>query len=207
MGSRRRRIGGHRVVRAAVMAAALSTMAPGAGEAQAVGRVDALETGRRSIALALPGEGSGEFSIWKMASDTRNRGLKVSVSASAGSSTSPAGSGDTQSISNFAGPAFRRYLSRAAPVAPYLQTSVLVGGSYRRHGVESATTTHSGARWTTGGELAVGIGAEWFPHRRASIGGHTGLRFNGFYRDERDAHHWQIGAGTMTSALSLQLYF
>lgn len=201
------RIGRSGAVRAAVMAAVLSLTLAGSGEAQVEGRIDALEKGRRSIGLALPGGGGGELTLWRMVSNGRNRGLTVRLSASADGSERAGDTRAGQRISLLAGPSFRRYLSRTAPVAPYFQTSVLLGGSYNRHTGDSPAESHVRSRWTAGGEIGAGIGAEWFVHRRASLGGHTGLRFNGFYGSDADHDHWRLELGTVSSALTLQIYF
>lgn len=207
MSAPRGRIGGRGAVRLAVMAAGLSLALPGAGEAQVDRRIDALETGRRSIGIAVPGGGGSELTLWRMASNSRNRGLTVRLHASVDGSERATDSSSGQRISLIAGPSFRRYLSRTAPVAPFFQTSVLVGGSYHRHEHEGAVRSDVGSRWSAGGELGAGLGAEWFLHRRASVGGHTGLRFHGFYGSGENHDNWRLELGTVSSALTLQIYF
>lgn len=207
MSSRERGTRGCGGVRVVAIVVVLCGAGGGAAEAQTERALEALEAGRRSIALALPASGSGELTLWRMRSDLQNRGLTVRLAASAGGSDDAEHAGSGQSISLDVGPSFRRYLSRSAPVAPYLQTDALVGASYRRQVQESPGRTTRHTLWGGSGELGVGIGAEWFPHRRASFGGHTGARLRGLYRTEGRSDKWQISLGTLTSSLYLQIYF
>lgn len=176
-------------------------------EAQTDRRIGALEAGRRSVAFALPQSGGGEFAVWRMASDTRNRGILVRLAATFQGSDRENSTCDSRWISLAAGPSFRRYLTRIAPVAPFVQTSALVGASYTSLETNAPAMLDSSSGWATGGEIGFGIGAEWFPHDRVSVAGHTGAQLTGAYRWHERSDHWQVGLETFTSALALHLYF
>lgn len=116
---------------------------------------------------------------------------------------------DVESFGLSVGPAFRRYIARSGPVAPFVYTDLTVGGSVnRRSATGDSPATHG---WQAGLGASLGLGAEWFPLRRASVAGFTGAhlsasvgRANG---SAPTATAWRVAAGTMSSTISLQIYF
>lgn len=191
----------------AVIGGAMLLLASSPAVAQREAALEALETGRRSIALGIPDAQSGELALWRMRSNTQNRGFVLRVNAQAARGTSSTSSSTSQVASVALGPAFRRYLSRNAPVAPFAQTTLLIGADYHRRTHSHPQVISSDSRWGLLGEVGFGVGAEWFPHRAASVGGHTGLRVQARYVDHSTTEHWQIGLGTFTSAITLHIYF
>lgn len=194
-------------VAVAVIGGAMLLLTSSPAVAQREPAIEALERGRRSIALGIPDAQTGELALWRMRSNTLNRGLLLRVNAQAARAAAATSSSSSQGAAVALGPAFRRYLSRGAPVAPFVQTTVLVGADYHRRASSHPQITSSDSRWGLLGELGFGVGAEWFPHRAASLGGHTGARVQARYVDHAAAEHWQIGLATFSSAITLHIYF
>ncbi|MBX6363011.1 MAG: hypothetical protein IRZ00_04010 [Gemmatimonadetes bacterium] len=193
-----------------VLAVAAVILPPSAGRAvaQEPDTIEALVPGHRSISLNLPDGGGAMFGIWKVHSANWNRGLLVNASVEAAGADGVTGN-DVESFGLFVGPAFRRYIARSGPVAPFVYTDLTVGGSVnRRSATGDSPAMHV---WQAGLGASLGLGAEWFPLRRASVAGFTGAHLSATVgRDNSSATPataWRVAAGTMSSTISLQIYF
>lgn len=182
-------------------------LTPASAAAQGADPDRALVTGRRSIALSLPEGGGPAFEIWRMRSETQNRGLIAIFDVDVTETERDSVSQSQRSILLVAGPAFRRYIGATHPVAPYLQTTVLAGGRYDWADVQYEGAPSPPNPWSLMGAIRFGVGAEWFPYRSVSLNGHTGLGLGATYHDAQRVERWNVGLSTFTSALALQIYF
>jgi hypothetical protein len=187
--------------------AAIALSAAGA-RAQEADTIEALVPGRRSISLNLPNGGGAMLGIWKVRSATLNRGLLVNAYVRANGQDGEIGDQDQASIGLSVGPAFRRYIARSGPVAPFIYTDVSLGASADRTGNGDNPATHG---WEAGAGASLGLGAEWFPLRRASLAGFTGAHLSATVGRSHgpvvSATRWNVVANTMSSTISLQIYF
>lgn len=202
-----RRLPAHAFGIALALATVAISLSAGRARAQEADTIEALVPGRRSISLNLPNGGGAMLGIWKVRSATLNRGLVVNASVRAAGQSEPAGD-DQESIGLSIGPAFRRYIARSGPVAPFIYTDLSLGGSVDRAGNGDGAASH---RWQAEAGASVGLGAEWFPLRRASVAGFTGAHLSASVGrvSGRDTGmtEWNVGANTMSSTISLQIYF
>lgn len=180
---------------------------PRAAAAQTADTTHALVFGRRSIAVSLPEGGGPAFQVWRMRSETQNRGVIVQFDFDMVETERDSVSHSHRSIALLAGPAFRRYIGAMQPVAPYLQTTLLAGGRYGWADVQYEGAPSPPNPWSLMGAIRFGVGAEWFPHRSVSLNGHTGLGLGASYHDAHRVERWSLGVSTFTSALALQIYF
>jgi hypothetical protein len=106
------------------------------------------------------------------------------------------------------GPTLRWYGTRETPVSPYVRAKVAVGWNDSELIVQGDQQQYQDT-FTIQGSLS--LGAEWYPLRYLSIGGHAGLQWirddvdsaaNGIVRD-RTTTSW----GTFRSGLEVQFYF
>lgn len=198
----------HATCAAAMIAAAL--LCAGTVQAQAPDTLEALAPGRRSVSVGIISGGSGELGIWRMKDSRLNRGLFLHVTADYVSSESGTMESDDWSVSAMLGPRWRRYASVAAPIAPFGQLQLGIGGHYRRDTAGIGAVQLERESWGALASASLAGGAEWFPAKRASVSAHTGASLDVRYarsNDSPDSRQWRVGVSTFTSALALQLYF
>ena len=73
------------------------------------------------------------------------------------------------------GPSFKRYRDDRGPVSPYSMWGVGVTGGFDYLAVDDPGTDDQ-ASWLAGVYGKLGLGVDWFPLERVSIGGHVALR-------------------------------
>jgi hypothetical protein len=171
--------------------------------------------GDRSIAFSLPSGGSTTLSYWWHRLDTA-RGIELDLS----------GSGDIQSsddgldrrsytVALAMGPAFKWYRAPTGPVSPYLYGGLGVRGRWGRTEYTEPTAFER-TSWGLGGYGRLGLGVDWFPLRRVSIGGYAGMRasYDFINSSERNVDvstdgpsRHAFAADLFTSGLTLHIYF
>ena len=208
---------------AAVLAlvGALAMAAPAA--AQAPGdSIDALTPGRRALSFNLPNGGGVGLGIWRVVAPDRARGFFVNFSGSYGHSsyTDQVGNDNTGNsfrVSVSAGPQFRRYIGRTAPVAPFVQSGLSLGAGYdRMSGRTAGGAEQENHGWSGTAAASLAGGVEWFPLRRVSLAGQTGVNLTGGYGrsggsvggvGQGHSASWSVGVSTFVSSLALAIYF
>lgn len=114
--------------------------------------------------------------------------------------------GDTQTRMISLRPALKRYLgSTQGSVAPYLFLGLRAEWSWQEFGASPERSSRA-----LGGR--AGVGVDWFPTQRVSLGGHVGveaaaLRSDGspFFGSDPVATGYEIG--TFSSGVRLRLFF
>ena len=161
-----------------------------------------LTAGTHFVQLPFPTDaGSGTVGFWKMRSDRSALGIVGTVHITHVSQDSVA-SGDPR-FSNTdieLGPAFRRYYRVHPNVAGY----GTLGVSAVYHHFHEINDTH-GTFW--GGNASVGIGAEWFPFERVSLGGTSSIRAGFLDSSGATTVGSQFYVTTATSSVGLTIYF
>lgn len=173
-----------------------------------------LQKGAWSLSFDPPvygGLGTGSLGAWKMVGERTNLG----VSVRAHTRLSESHSDSTRIGENTAGVELgldaRRYLAPAGEVTPFATGGVFAFFAE----YDQAYGTSVGERHLYGGGVSAGAGLEWFPVRRVSFAGHTGVRLNVHTAEltsrsggrERNARERGLEFATFTSRLSLQVYF
>lgn len=152
--------------------------------------------------------------IGRMMTDRLSLGLEIDLRTSDADEkiTSNASNvvtrGQATSTDHTIGPTLKWYGTRETPVSPYVRAKVAVGWDDNELVVQGDQQQYQDT-FTIQGSLS--IGAEWYPLRYLSIGGHAGLQWlrddvdsaaNGIVRD-RSTTSW----GTFRSGLEVQFYF
>jgi hypothetical protein len=168
-------------------------------------RTGALRAGARSIVLPFPTtDGNASFGFWQMRSERTNLGLVGSVRLDRLDIDGDSTTGGRTDVEVRLGPALKRYYNLHPSVAGFGLVGVM--GEYTR-----ADTGGAGTHDSWGAVMEMGVGAEWFPFRRVSLGGTTGLQAG--YRTfgiesttgERDMSNLYLR--TFTTAVQAQIYF
>lgn len=166
-----------------------------------------LSAGTRFIALPFPtDDGNGTLSIWKMRNERNALGIVVSLGYNRIARDSVAGAEPSFTHADFqAGPAWRRYQRLHPNVAGYGTLGLFA--RYART-VSTGSTRTEETQW--GGGASAGLGAEWFPFERVSLGGSTGLSASFMSGDASgvpQATTSQLALGTFTTAVGVTIYF
>lgn len=172
------------------------------------------EWGDRSIAFALPSGGGGSLGIWWHRAGGRSRALELGLDT--GAALDVGGDVDRYSLQTNAslGLAFKRYGTAVGPVSPHLYAGTGIRGHWRNQGVDDPG--RSAYSWWGGGAYGrLGLGVDWFPLERVSIGGHTGGSLEYWYQNPPqgtglsgdEPHRHAVSFGLFTSGLSLNIYF
>lgn len=184
-------------------------LVPAVGSAQQTeARTSALKAGTWSLQLPFPtNAGFGSIGIWKMRTDRTALGFVASINARRLSENNNAEVESTQSGFDLSlGPAWKWYRRLHPTVAAFGTTGVQA--VYRRQTTDTAAQDQSYTTW--GGAANAGIGAEWFPFSRISLGGTTGLS-GSFLATDRDDELGTSGSmmslNTHTTAIQVQIYF
>lgn len=157
------------------------------------------QQGQRSISFGVRGEGSSTFGLWTMLSERTNLGLLGTLNYNR--QTLDPGDRKATSWTLTVAPTLRSYTARLGPVLPYLQGGIGVGfGEGSPNDVSILSASANG-----------GLGVEWFPVSNVGIGGYTGLGLS-YQRTRTGPSDFRtttknFGFGSMTSGLSIQLYF
>lgn len=152
--------------------------------------------------------------VGRMMTDRLALGLEVNLRTSDSDETivsttsNVATTGRGTSNSHTFGPTLKWYGTRDTPVSPYLRAKVAVGWADNELVIQGDQQQYQDT-FTIQGSMS--IGAEWYPLRHLSVGGHAGLQWlrddidssaNGIVRD-RSNTSW----GTFRSGLEVQFYF
>lgn len=131
------------------------------------------ERGTWALGFALPSSEGSTFSLWKVRSPETALGVEGSFSWALSDRDLEDPWIDRQShrLLLQLRPTLKRYRPLRNRVAPYLYYQALAGfsGHKSEHGAREATSTRADLG------LGVGLGVDWFPLQRVSIGGRTGV--------------------------------
>ena len=172
--------------------------------------------GNWGLGVALPSGGGSSFSVWKIRSPTTALGLETRVSWSLRDSTANADDPGSAAINSHylslrLSPTIKRYRPLNNRVASFTYSQVEAGfsGHEREYGLNS--------HGSSGGNIGIGfgLGVEWFPFPRISLGGQTGLRlgYRYFQHDSRGIDSntsrtsWNLYLRTFQSQLKALMYF
>lgn len=204
----------HRIVTAAVCA--LLAAAPVRAQEAAPDTIPrtSLQKGAWSLSFNPPaygGLGMGSLAAWKMVGERTNLGVSVGAHARLTESR-----GDSLTVrENIAGVELglqaRQYVAPAREVTPFATGGVFA--FFTEYDQAYGNTVSE--RHLYGAGVSAGAGLEWFPLRRVSFAGHTGVRLNVHTGEltshsgsgQRDARERGLEFATFTSRLSLQIYF
>ncbi len=186
----------------AAIAAAGLLMATGAAAQETNG----LERPGTSISV---GAGSGiEVGLWRRVSPRASVGLEVSAFSRSSEYQFPDSGDELENEERLVtvGPALKVYTGPGGAFLPYGYASAFLQfGSTRYQPLvgEAQEADLSGF----GGQ--VGLGVDWFPVQRVSIGGHVGVEGFSSSREEDDSDVREdvTRFGTFNSGIRVQLYF
>jgi hypothetical protein len=179
---------------------------------------NSLQKGTWSLSFMLPGGGgSGAVGAWKMISPRTNLGVfaGLTVNRSESDVGTPLGEREVTDSRTLldVGVQAKRYVIDRDEVAPFLFGSASIGTARETREDE---TTYDVRNRVAQGTLTAGAGVEWFPVRRVSVAGYTGLSVHAGLSDSEQGlsdggdvtyDTTFLGAGTFTSGLTLQIYF
>ncbi len=168
-----------------------------------------------ALGVALPSSGGSSFSLWKIRSPTTAVGLEIGVSWSYADSTLNADDFAPTSLqkhylSLFLRPTIKHYRPLHDRIAPFTYGQVEAG--FRGYKRDSPHRQNGSSGGNIG--LTLGLGVEWFPFQRISLGGQTGLRLGYSYRqyDTRgysndSSSNWSLYLRTFQSEVKALMYF
>lgn len=174
-----------------------------------------LRQGAWSLTFQFPTVGGGELGelgAWKMVDARTNLGISLSATLTDRSRETDGHEDSEVHTSVALGLNARRYAATARRVAPYVQARLAAGRGHTRR-------TGDGVDGTVRAVFAsatAAAGAEWFPTPQFSVAGHTGVTVfasrrtydgTGAQGDEREARDRDLSLDTLTSTLSLRIYF
>ena len=136
------------------------------------------DRGDWALGVALPSSGGSSFSLWKIRSPTTAVGLEVGVSWSYADSTANADDPDPTTLQNHylslqLRPTIKHYRPLHDRIAPFTYGQSIAG--FRGHKRDIRVTYRQRGSSSGNIGLALGLGVEWFPFQRISLGGQTGL--------------------------------
>ncbi len=169
-----------------------------------------------ALGVALPSNSGSSFSLWKIRSPTTAVGLEVGVSWSYADSTANADTPYPTTLQDHylslrLGPTIKHYRPLHDRIAPFTYGQVIAGfrgykrdiDLYRQRGSSSGNIG-----------LALGLGVEWFPFQRISLGGQTGLNLGYRYAqydtrgdNNRSSSNWSLYLRTFQSEVRALMYF
>ena len=173
------------------------------------------DRGDWALGVALPSSSGSNFSLWKIRSPTTAVGLEVGISWSYADSTLNADDFAPTSLqkhylSLFLRPTIKHYRPLHDRIAPFMYGQVEAG--FRGYKRDSSYTQLGSSGGNIG--LTLGLGVEWFPFQRISLGGQTGLRLGYSYRqyDTRgygndSSSNWSLYLRTFQSEVKALMYF
>ena len=175
--------------------------------------------GAWSLSFSLPSGGGASLGVWKLVGARTNLGLDIGVRSVSTSDNLRFDDGRPQeeissSDLGFAiEPSIRQYIAVYRTIAPYIHGNLVFG--YSKVDAETASQQATTTRKQYEYGIGAGIGVEWAPLERFSIGGHTGVRFS--YIDRSSVNRSPAGTSvqdgsvtvfdTFVSSLVVNLYF
>ena len=186
--------------RVVAVAAALA-LAPAVLQAQ---ENDGRERGSRSVSLSTQGDAT--VGIWTRLSPRTDLGLNVGLALS----SLEQGENELDQWNVQVEPALKLYADQRGAFLPYTYVS-LIAAFGRQEQTNSIAPGVSATGKQRGAGASVGIGLDWFPASRISIGGHVGVQ--GIYRDvttefsneqEQEGQGWSVG--TFNSGIRVHLF-
>ena len=169
-----------------------------------------------ALGVALPSSGGSSFSLWKIRSPTTATGLEVYVSWNYADSTANANNPDPTTLqmhylSLQLRPTIKHYRPLHDRIAPFTYGQVEAGFRGYKRDIDPHTQ-HGSSSGNIG--LALGLGVEWFPFQRISLGGQTGLRLGYRYGqydtrgdNNRSSRNWSLYLRTFQSEVKALMYF
>lgn len=169
-----------------------------------------------ALGVALPSSSGSSFSLWKIRSPTTAVGLEVGVSWSYADSTDNADDPDPTTfqrhyLSLQLRPTIKHYRPLHDRIAPFTYSQVEAG--FQGYKYDPDPHTQRGGSYGNIG-IALGLGVEWFPFQRISLGGQTGLRLGYSYGEHdtrgynnRSHSNWSLYLRTFQSEVKALMYF
>lgn len=192
----------------ALLAVPARAQAPASADSAAV---HSLRKGAWSISLEAPlSGGTSQAGVWKMVDDRTNVGVTVGLNVGVGNAALPSDAlVATDEFTVRLGLGARRYAMVTKSVAPFVTGTLYGSGSHIKLSGEDEGPEQTVTTWGAG--VLGGVGAEWFPVRRVSVSGTTGINLR-YTRGTSEASGREFKAdelslGTFTSGLALQIYF
>lgn len=170
--------------------------------ASAQRRPEPLREGTYSLAFTIPTASTTSFGIWRLFSDRTAVGLDVNFNYRSEEHEAQGRVNEADGFSVHIGPALKRYFSPERTVAPFLYGAATVGYSQ----ADLRTFTRNEDREAFDASGALGLGVDWFPLDRLSIGGFTGLTA-GYSTTDRPGDHQAWSVRTFRSDLVMHIYF
>ena len=173
--------------------------------------------GNWGLGVALPSGSGSSFSVWKIRSPTNALGVQIGVSWSYADSTADADDLASEPITRHSlrlqlSPTFKQYRPLNEQIAPFTYCRFTAGfsGFLRDDGLDFQNGSSVGNMGA-----ALGLGVEWFPFQRVSLGGQTGIGMDYYYReyDSRGSSHrssstsWNLYLRTFQSEVKALMYF
>ena len=178
-----------------------------------------LPVGAWSLSFSLPSGGGASLGVWKLVGPRTNIGLDLGIRTASSSDNVRFDDGRPEQEFNSTDvgfaiePSVRQYFTAYRTLAPYIHGNLLL--AYSSVDAETVELQQTTERKTYQYGIGLGIGVEWAPLERFSIGGHTGIRVS--YLDRSSVNSSPAGTSrsngsatafdTFVSALVLQLYF
>ena len=165
---------------------------------------DGRERSGRSVSLSTQGDAT--VGLWTRLSPRTDLGLNVGVTLS----SQEQGDIETDQWNVQVEPALKLYAGQQGAFRPYTYASLIAVFSSQEQ-TNSVAPGGSATFKQRGGGASVGIGLDWLPASRISIGGHVGVQ--GLYRDlsaefsneqEEEGEGWSVG--TFNSGIRIHLY-
>ena len=173
--------------------------------------------GNWGLGVALPSGSGSSFSVWKICSPTTALGLEVGVSWSYADSTADADDLASEPVSTHSlrlqlSPTIKKYRPLHKQIASFTYGRIEAGFWGRKRDY-SLNSQHG----SSGGNIgaALGLGVEWFPFQRISLGGQTGLslEYHHYQYDtrgtfsSRSSTSWSLHLRTFQSEVKALMYF
>lgn len=194
-----------------------ATAAPASG--QEASQPLPMPEGAWSLAFSLPSGGGASLGVWKLVGPRTNLGLDVGLRSVSTSDNlrfddgRPSQEVKSSDLGIAIEPSIRQYITSYETLAPYIHGNLLF--AYSEIDAETVSQQATTVRKTYEYGIGVGIGVEWAPLERFSVGGHTGIRF--IYLDRSSVDSSPAGTAvqdgsatifdTFVSSLVIQLYF
>ena len=174
------------------------------------------DRGDWALGVALPSSSGSNFSLWKIRSPTTAVGLEIGVSWSYADSTFNADDPDPTTLQRHylalqLRPTIKHYRPLHDRIAPFTYGQIEAGfGGYKRD--TEPHEQYTSRRGNIG--IALGLGIEWFPFQRISLGGQTGLSLGYRYSQSdtrgdtnRSYTNWSLYLSTFQSEVTALMYF
>lgn len=177
---------------------------------------NSLRKGAMSFSVEGPFQGSRVLAgVWKMVGDRTNLGVIVGLGANTASRDNNDGAdwNNDEATANL-GLAVRCYTNPLGRITPFVAGEVSGYGWRTTSEVEDGESSQKMS--ALGASVRGGLGVEWFPTRRVSLSGSTGVELNWLrqrFENELSAGETsettdnRFGFSTFSSGLGVQIYF